>query len=89
MNKRNQVTLFLILLLIFSTFVALPHHHENAADDHDCPICVASHHLPATSQSAVAFDSVPCFTETIFAASSPVFTDNLFSFSLNNRAPPA
>lgn len=89
MNKRSQFTIFLILLLIFSTFVALPHHHVNTADDHDCPLCIASHHLPATSHSAVDSDSVPCFTETTFVAPAPVITEKILISFLNNRAPPA
>lgn len=85
-NKR--ITAFLILFLLVSTFVAVSHHHDNVADDHECPICIASNHLSATSNWAVAFNSVPCFTETTVVAPSPVFADNLISCSLNNRAPP-
>jgi hypothetical protein len=89
MNKRNQFTIFLILLLILSTFVALPHHHVNTADDHDCPICIASHHLTAASYSAVTSDSIPCFTETIFVAPARVIIEKIFVSFLNNRAPPS
>jgi len=85
-NKRFSV--LLVLLFLVSTFVAVSHHHENTADDHDCPICIAINHVPATSQSMVTFDSVPCFTEIIVVASSSVFAENLFLYSLNNRAPP-
>ena len=85
-NKR--ITVFLILFLIVSTFEAVSHHHDNVADDHDCPICIASNHLSATSQWAAAFDSIPCFTETTVVAPSPVFNDTFSSYSLNNRAPP-
>jgi len=85
---NKLITAFLILLLLASTFVAVSHHHEYTADDHDCPICIASNHLSATSQWVVAFDSVPCFTEITVVAASPVFTDNLSSYSLKNRAPP-
>ncbi len=85
-NKR--IIVLLILLFLVSTFVAVSHHHENTADDHDCPICIAINHVPATGQWMVVFNSVPHFTETTFVAPSPVFTDNLFSHSLRNRAPP-
>jgi len=88
-SRRNQFSIFLILLLIFSTFVALPHHHVNTADNRDCPICVVSHHQPATSHSFSAIDGVPCFTETTFVASVPALTDKLFFFSLSTRGPPA
>jgi hypothetical protein len=89
MINRRRVSAFLILLLLLSTFLAASHHHENTADDHDCPICVVSHHLLATSHSFIAVDGVPCFTETTFVASAPAFTDNLFFFSLSTRGPPA
>jgi hypothetical protein len=89
MNKRNQFTIFLILLLVLSTFVAVFHHHENTADDHDCPICVASHHLPASSQPTVASVSIPYFTETIYVSPVTAITEKLFISFLNNRAPPA
>jgi hypothetical protein len=69
--------------------VAVPHFHEDVDDHHDCPICVASHHQSATGPSVVAFDGVPCFNETTVVTPSPVFTDNLSSYSLSNRGPPA
>jgi len=85
-NKR--ITVFFILLYLVSAFVVVSHHHENTKDDHDCPICIASNHLSATSQWTVAFDSVPFFTETTIVAPSPFFTATLSSYSLKNRAPP-
>ena len=88
-NKR--IIPFLILLFLVSTFVAVSHHHENKADedDHDCPICIAINHVSASNQWMVAFDSAPYyFIETTVVAPSPVFTDNLLSYSLRNRAPP-
>ncbi len=89
MHWKKRIIVFLILLFLVSTFVAVSHHHENTADDHDCPICIAINHASATSQWMVAFDNVHyALIETTVAASSPVFTDNLFSYSLRNRAPP-
>jgi DUF2946 family protein len=88
MRWNKRITVLFILLFLVSTFVAVSHHHENTADDHDCPICIAINHVPATSQSMVAFDSVPCFTERIVVAPLPLFAENLFLYSLNNRAPP-
>jgi len=88
MFRNKRITVFLILLLLISTFVVVSHHHGDTADDHDCPICVACNHAPATSQLMVAFDSAPCFKEITIVSPSPVFTDNLFSYSLRNRAPP-
>jgi len=88
MLRNKRITVFLILLFLASTFVVVSHHHENTADDHGCPICIASNHLSATSQWAVAFDSVPCFTETTVVTPSSVFNATFSSYSLKNRAPP-
>jgi len=88
MRWNKRITVLFILLFLASTFVAVSHHHENTADNHDCPICIAINHVPVTSQSMVAFDSVPCFTEVIVVAPLPLFAENLFLYSLNNRAPP-
>ncbi len=89
MNWRRTFTLILIFLLLVSAFVAAFHHHENAADDHDCPICVVSLHQPAAGPVAAAFDGVPFLVAAIFAAISPVFTEKLLACSLSSRAPPA
>ncbi len=89
MNRRSQFTILLILLLVASTFVALPHYHTNTADDHDCPICVVSLHQPAAGPLSPVVDGVPCLVATVSAAVSPVFAEKLLSCSLNNRAPPA
>jgi hypothetical protein len=89
MRWEKRITVFLILLFLASTFVAVSHHHENTADDHDCPICIAINHVPTTGQGLVVFDGIPCiFIETTVVASSSVLTDNLFSYPLRNRAPP-
>ena len=89
MNRIKHFTAFLILLLLTATFVAVVHHHENTADDHDCPICLVSNHQQATSQSTVAFDGVPVVVEAVFDAPSPANPDQLFISFFNNRAPPA
>jgi hypothetical protein len=89
MNRRQRFTTFLILLLLLSAFVAAPHFHENTADNHDCPICVVSHHQTAANQSAAASDVVPCIIETTFVPTASFFTENIFADSLNNRGPPA
>lgn len=89
MGLYKRFTAFIILLLLFSTFVVATHHHEDTADDHDCPICLVSHHQQATSQSTVAFDGVPFITESSYAAFAPVLAEKIFIACLNNRAPPA
>lgn len=89
MKRSTRFTAFLILVLLFSTFATVLHHHDNPADDHGCPTCLVSRHQYATIQSSVAFDGVPCFTETTYVASALVITEKLFVSCLNNRAPPA
>lgn len=89
MNRHRRFTAVLILLLLVSTFVAALHSHENTADDHDCPICVVSNHQHAASQTAVSFDGVPFFLESINVASVPVIAKKIFTSFRSDRAPPA
>lgn len=89
MSRRNQFPLFLVLLLLFSTIVALPHYHDNTADDHDCPLCIANNHQSATGPLAAVFDGIPCLTETTVVVSVPARTENLFVSSRRTRGPPA
>jgi hypothetical protein len=88
-NLHRRFIVSLVTLLLVSAFVATFHHHENTADDHDCPICLVSHHQHATSQSSVAFDGIPCILETTYAAPAPIITERIFISFLNTRAPPA
>jgi hypothetical protein len=88
-NLHRRFTVLLAALLLVSAFVAATHHHENRADDHDCPICLVSHHQHATGQSSVAFDGIPCFSETIYSAPATVVTERIFISFLKSRAPPA
>ena len=89
MNWHKRFTAFLILLLLLSTFVAVFHHHENTADDHDCPICIAINHAPATSPAATVFDVTPCLTETTVVVSVPALTETLLVAFSSTRGPPA
>ena len=89
MSCHKRLTVILIPLLLASTFAAASHFHADAAERHECPVCVVSHHQPATGQTAVTFETIPCFTETTFVASAHLFIDNPFFISRSNRAPPA
>jgi hypothetical protein len=89
MYHYKRFTFSLILLLLLSTVVAVSHHHENTADDHDCPICIASNHLSATGLSTVAVDIIPCLAETTVVISTPALTEYLFVDYSSTRGPPA
>ena len=88
MNWHKRFTTFLILFLLLSTFVAVLHHHDNTIDDHDCPICLISHHQNATGHTTDAFDGVPFIVESIYINSAPVIADRIFTSFQSNRAPP-
>lgn len=88
MNYRKLFTAFLMLFLLSSTFVAVLHHHANTIDEHDCPICLVSHHEKATGHTINAFDGVPFFVEIIYITSAPVIADRIFTSFQSNRAPP-
>lgn len=89
MSRVKSFVVFLVLLLLASTFVAVSHNHENTVNDHDCPICVVSHHQQATSESMVAFDGVPFIAEATCLVPALAIAEQQFISSLNNRAPPA
>jgi len=89
MHRPKRLTVFLILALLLSTFAAVLHHHDTAADDHDCSICLVRHHQHATGQKTVAFDGVPNFTKTIYSAPALFIAEKIFVSSLKDRAPPA
>jgi hypothetical protein len=89
MGWRKHFTAIFILLILVSTFVAVAHHHDNTVDDHDCPICLVSHHQYATGQTVVAFDGVPFFSETAYVISASIVVENIFTSFQSDRAPPA
>jgi hypothetical protein len=72
-----------------STLGAVVHHHNDAADNHDCPICLVSHHQQATSQSTSAFDATPFITEKTVALPTSDLIEQIVVSLLKNRAPPA
>jgi hypothetical protein len=89
MNWNRRFSAFLILVLLLSAFVAVYHHHDNMADDHDCPICFVSYHQHATGQTIIALDSVPFFFETAYVTSAPIIFEKIFTSFQSDRAPPA
>ena len=89
MNWHKRFTSLLILVLLLSTFVVVFHHHDNTTNEHDCPICLVSHHQHATGQTTVAFDGVPYFLETLYVNSAPLIVEKTLNSFQSNRAPPA
>jgi len=89
MTRYKRFAALFIVLLIFSTFAAAAHFHEDPTDHHDCSVCVASNHQFATGPSTVVFNGIPCLTETTAVASAPARIDKLVLFSRSTRGPPA
>ena len=85
-NKR--ITTLLVLLPLFSTFVAVSHFHEDMKDHDNCPICVASSHQSATGPSVSPFDGIPCYSVSTVVIPTLAFAHNFLTNSLNSRAPP-
>ncbi len=88
MSWRKRFSVLFILRLLVSTFVAVGHHHDNTADDHDCPICLVSHHQQATGQATVAFDATPFVTGTTYAIPAAALVEQTVISLFQNRAPP-
>jgi hypothetical protein len=89
MDRHKRFAVFLILILLLATLVAVSHRHENTTDDHDCPICIANDHQSATDHSTGAFDITPHVTETSVVVSAPALNENLLVASCSTRGPPA
>jgi len=80
-GRYKRFTVFLTLILLLSTLVAVFHHLKNTADDHDCLICIVSNHQSETSTSTAAFGIAPYSTETIVVIYVPSLTENLLVVS--------
>ena len=83
------VSLILALLLFSATLVESFHHHDDGADHHDCPICMAAlHHSADTALPSPILLSLPEVSLTIF----PDFILQTVSirtcYAPGNRAPP-
>lgn len=89
MRRPTRFTAFLILVLLVSTFVAVHHHHDNAADVHDCHVCLVTRHQNAIIHPSVVFDGAPFFTASIYVAPDSVITEKIIVSCRNSRAPPA
>jgi hypothetical protein len=86
---RKQFSLLIICLILFSSVATAFHHHEDAADHGDCPICTVSHHQQATGSAPVAISISRSYTiATWVVPVLPILTAADYT-PANNRAPPA
>jgi len=86
---RKQLSLFIICLLLFSSVATAFHHHEDAANHADCPICTVSHHQQATGSTAVVLSVLRTFTIATWLLPDFTFITAAAYTPANNRAPPA
>jgi hypothetical protein len=93
MNARKtirilQVTLGLVLLLVFTTVLTSGWHHHSSANDSQCPYCHLDHQTaghPQAGQRVAALcvvDSLPR-TEDFYSVAAPISSHS------SSRAPPA
>lgn len=89
MGRHKRLTAFLIVLLLVSAFVAVPHHHDDTGRLRDCPLCLVNHHQHAASHAPIACGCIPFIAKTIPAVPAPIIAEQYFISLLNGRAPPA
>jgi hypothetical protein len=89
MRRFKQLIVFLIVLLLVSTVATALHHHDNIADNHNCPVCLIGNHQQAASRATIAFDGIPFITESIYSAPPQEIADQTVISLLASRAPPA
>lgn len=86
---RNRFSLIIICLLLWATVATAFHHHGDAADHGDCPVCTAGQHQQAVAGSVV----LPALVRAVTAGSWFVPPEAPHALSpytpANNRAPPA
>jgi hypothetical protein len=86
---RKQLSLLIICLILFSSVATAFHHHDDAADHGDCPICVVSHHQQATGSSPVAISISRSYTIVTWSLPAVTILTAAAYTPANNRAPPA
>jgi hypothetical protein len=85
---QKRISLFLSILLLFSTLVVSFHYHADGADHPDCSICLA-HNQQADSSYILPFPEIQReFTETLLPQPVPAIIAKSCFTPANNRAPP-
>jgi hypothetical protein len=86
---RKHLSLLIICLVLFSSVATSFHHHGDAANHADCPICTVSHHQQATGTSPVAFSVFRSYTIATWSLPALAILTAADYTPANNRAPPA
>jgi len=85
---RKQLSIFILFLLLFSLTVTALHHHDDAADHQDCPICVASHNQSNDCPQPFRLDFNPSVSPAGYHPPPSAVTLAAPFTPANNRAPP-
>lgn len=87
---RKHLSLIILCLVLLSSVATAFHHHDDAGEHNDCPVCAVSHHHQAAGVSAsFVFCSTISYTvSTWLLPGSPVLPTTAYT-PANNRAPPA
>lgn len=48
---KKQLSLFVLILVLFSAIGFSFHHHDDGKHHDDCTVCIASNHTPTVSDS--------------------------------------
>lgn len=86
---RKQLSIFILFLLLFSLTVTALHHHDDAADHQDCPICVAGHNQPNSCPHQFKLEFAPSVSPAGYHTPPSAVALAAPFTPANNRAPPA
>ena len=85
---RKTTALFCFVLMLWSSFAFLTHHHTGTINEAKCTACIAAHSAspaPAITQ----LPHVAFVVLSVFRAESVSAKQRLIPFALSNRPPPA
>jgi len=70
---RKRASLLLAVVFLFSTFIAVTHHHADGADHHGCASCAVSHHTKSEGLTLADTDISPDDFVTEYIVVQPGF----------------
>ena len=85
----KRLSLIFVCLLLLSTLVTALHHHDDAGDHHDCPVCVVGLHQPASTAGPFVFTIIQTFHLNTYLTPAITAPATSLYATANNRAPPA